>query len=132
MTSSFHDWAEERDDTLIRALHQAARNARREMREWAQAELNADLVEAELQEGRISGLIGASITDAVKRLRHINQIDLPDAVRAYDDVIDEVFRGGFTDVYEAYDQLQNGCAGLVRIVRELLKIRLFIGEQEDS
>ncbi len=132
MTPDFHDLAVERDDTLIIGLCHAARTTLMELREWAEAVLKATLFEAELQEGLTGGPIGDSITDTVRRLRSINQTHLPEAVIAYDDMIDEVRRGGYTDVYSAYDQLQQACAGLLRIMRELLDIRKFIGEQGDG
>ena len=103
-----------------------------ELRDWAETELKAVLVEAELHEGIVGGVVGGRIKSTVERLRIVSQTDLPRAVREYDDVMGEVFRGGFTDVYDAYDQLQKGCDGLVRIMRELLDIRSFIGEMGDS
>ena len=132
MTLNFNDRAEERDDTLIKGLYQAARTTRMELRDWAETELKAILVEAELQQGIVEGVLGCRIKKTVERLRVISQTDLPGAVRDYDDVMDEVFNGGSTDVYDAYDQLQEGCGELVRTMRELLKIRSFIGEMGDA
>ena len=42
----FHDLAKERDDALIKGLCQASRTTRMELREWAETELKAVLVEA--------------------------------------------------------------------------------------
>ena len=128
MTSDFHDLQMERDDDLIKGLCAAARSTRTELREWVQRELNACIYEAGLQEAVAQGVLRDEIEQTVKRLRRINHNDLPQAVRDCDDVADDVSRGGYDNVYEAYDQLQKGCAGLVRIVRELLEIRSFIGE----
>lgn len=127
MTSDFHDRKLERDEDLIKGLYGVARSNRWELREWAQAELHACLFEAELQEALAKGVVKASITEAVARLRRINSQELPQAIRDYDDTMNDVSGGGYEDVYEAYDQLQRGCAGLVRIMRELLEIRSFIG-----
>ena len=132
MTSDFHDREIERDDTLIKGLCSAARTTRQELREWVQAELKAILIEAELQERITEGELGNRIKDTVVRLRTINQKDLPKAVSDYDAVMVEVSQGGFTDVLNAYDQLQQGCAGLVRIIRDLLEIRSFIGGMGDA
>ena len=132
MTPDFHDRAAERDDTLIKGFcYAAARNTRLELREWAQTELNASLIEAQLQESRVEGAIVDQITSTVERLRFIDRVDLPEAIRVFDDMIADVSQGGFTDVYNAYDQMQKGCAGLVRIMRELLEIRSVIGEMGD-
>ena len=132
MTSNLFDEAMRRDDDLIAGLCQAARTTRMELREWAQAELKATLIEAELQELQSSGLIQEQIRGAVERLRVIDKTDIPEAIRMFDDVITDVSQGGSEDVCDAYDRLRNGCAGLVQIARELLKIRSFIGEQGDN
>ena len=132
MTPDFHDLALERDDTLIKGLCYAARNTRSELREWAERELKAVLFEAEIQERTVKGVVGDQIKSTVERLRMISLTDMPEAIRTYEDVIDEVLRGGSTDVYDAYDQLQMGCTKLVRIVKELLQIRAFIGEMGDG
>ena len=132
MTSNFYGEATRRDSDLVTGLCQAARTMRMELREWTQTELNAALLEAQLQQPRVQGVIQDQIVSTMERLNSINRIHLPEAVRIFDDVIIDVSQGGYTDVYNAYDQLQMGCGGLVRIVRDLLEIRLFIGEQEDS
>ena len=98
-----------------------------ELREWIQTELHACLFEAELQETVAEGILEDKIKETVAFLRRINHQDLPQAVRDYDDARNDVSRGDYDDVYEAYDQLQKGCAGLIRIIRELLEIRSFIG-----
>ena len=82
----------------------------------------------ELQERMVEGVLGGQIKSTVERLRIISQRDLPEAVRDYDDVMDEVSSGGSTDVDDAYNQLQMGCMKLVQIVKELQVIRDFIGE----
>ena len=128
MTSNFHDMAIERDDTLAKGLCAAARTTRMELRDWAETELKATLIEAELHEPTVEGVIGIQIRDTVERLRIISRTDLPEAIREYDTVIDEVSRGGSTDVHDAYEQLQTGCGKLVRIMKELQQIRDFIGE----
>ena len=132
MTSNFLDWAGERDDTLVQGLYQAARTTRMELRDWAETELKAVLIEAELQGELVGGEIGDRIQTTVERLRIISQRDLPEAIANYDDVMTDVLRGSFEDVNDAYDKLQKECAGLVRIVRELLEIRGFIGEMGDA
>ena len=128
MTSGFHDQAAERDDTLIKGLCQAARNSRLELHEWVQTELKTVLIEAQLQETLTEGVIQGQITRIIERLRLIDRMELPEAITGFDDLIVDVGRGGSSDVYDAYDQLQRGYAGLVRIMRELLEIRAFIGE----
>ena len=100
-----------------------------ELREWAQAELKAVLVEAELQQPRSVGVILGEITGVVDRLRAMDRVDLPDAIKVFDDVMDDVSQGGSTSVNDAYDRLQMGCMGLVQIMKELQQIRDFIGEQ---
>lgn len=127
MTSDFHDRAAERDETLIKGLCQAARTSLLELREWAQTELKASLAQAEFLERTVEGVIGDEIRSSAERLRAINQRDLQEAVTTYDDVMATVSSGGYVDVYDAYNQLQQGSHGLVLIVRELLKIRDFIG-----
>lgn len=132
MTTEFHNRAVERDDILIKGLCHAARTMRMELRDWAQTELKALLIEAELQETGTRGVIAGQIKSIVERLRFIDRTDLPQAIGAYDDMIADVSQGGSTDIYDAYDQLQQACAGLVRIMRELLEIRSFIGEHGDG
>ena len=125
---NFFDWSAERDETLIKGLCQAARTTRMELREWVQAELNASLVETEVRGAIADGIIRDNIRKTEARLRTINHRDLPEAVSSFDDLIDEVLSGGFENVYDAYDQLQQGCVGLMRIMNDLLEIRRFIGE----
>ena len=100
-----------------------------ELREWAESEIKAVLVQAELQEPLAEGLIKDKVKEVVEQLRTISQTDLPKAVRDYDEVIDEISVGGHTDILDAYDRLEQGTAGLVQIMRKLLQIRAFIGDQ---
>ena len=130
--SDFYEEAIKRDSELVKAFVSCARATRMEMREWAQTELKAVLVEAELQEPRAAGVILDGITGAVDRLRGMNRLDLSNAIKVFDDVIDDVSQGGFTSVNDAYDRLQMGCMGLVQIMKELQQIRDFIGEQGDG
>ena len=129
MTSDFHDRVIERDNTLVLGFCQAARTSRMELREWAESEIKAVLVQAELQEPLAEGLIKDKVKEVVEQLRTISQTDLPKAVRDYDEVIDEISVGGHTDILDAYDRLEQGTAGLVQIMRKLLQIRSFIGDQ---
>ena len=128
MTTSFHDWAIERDNELVIGLCSAARTKRMELREWIEAELKSLLAEAEMQEPLSDGLLQDQIRDTVKRLRLINQNDLPRAVRAFDDVCSDVSSGSYDSVEDAYDQLESGCMKLVQILKELHEIRTFIGD----
>ena len=127
MTSDFHYLALERDDTLIKGLGQAARTTRLELREWTESELKALLVQAELHENLAEGEIRHQIKRTVERLREITHTDLPEAIRDYDEVMEELSGGGYTDVLDAHAQLEQGKGSLVRIVRDLLKIRTYIG-----
>ena len=126
--SEFFDKAAERDVALVKGLCHAARTTRMELREWVQMELKAVLIEAELQVELKRGEVGEQIEGVVERLRTINRKDLSEAVNDYDSVMNIVMLGGYGDVYDAHDQLLQGCSGLVRIQRELLEIRTFIGE----
>ena len=132
MTSDSHDRAIERDAGLVQAFRSAARNMRMELREWVQAELQASLVEAEMEAQIADGVLQDRIEQTIARLRKIDHNDLPKAVKDYDDLMEDVSGGGFTDVREAYLQLQQGCDALVRIMTELLEIRLFIGNLRDA
>lgn len=128
MTTIFHDWANERDNTLVKGLCGAARSNRNEMREWIEAEIKALLEEAQMKEPLSSGVIGAHIAESIQRLRHISTVVFPDVLRDYDDVINDISGGGFTSAEEAYDHLHSGFTHLVQILRDLQKIRDFIGE----
>ena len=132
MTSDFHYRAQERDNDLVMGLCQHARYIRYDLREWAQAELNAILFEAQLLESKIEGMIGEQITEIVERLRTIDKTDLIEADRAYDDVIAQVKLGGYALFSEAYDELQAGATRLLNVMKELQKMREFIGEMGDS
>ena len=130
--TNFYDLAGERDDTLVKALCGAARNVQLELREWVQSELKAALFRGESYQNLAQGEILTRINQAIERLRTMNHIDLPEAFTALDDKISEVSRGGYTDVNDAYNQLQEGYASFVRVIRELLIIRAFIGEIGDD
>ena len=105
---------------------------RKDLREWAQAEVKAVLVAAELQKVQEEGVVKEQITGVIERLRAINHRDLPEADESYNDATAEVMSGGYADVYEAYDKLQKECAGLIRIMRQLLDERSFIGNMGDT
>lgn len=122
----------DRDNDLVKALCAAERNIRGEIREWIQSEVNALLVEAQIDDGRLGGMVADSITGAIERLRAINNTEIRDAVVAIDHVINEVSNGGYTDVHDAYTQLQNGCMGLEHIIRELQNLRSFVGEMRNA
>ena len=130
--SNFYGEAIKRDEELVIGLCHAARTMRKDLREWAQAELKAVLVAAELQEIQEEGVVKEQITGVIERLRAINQRDLPKADESYNDATTEVMNGGYADVYEAYDKLQMEYAGLIRIMRQLLDERSFIGEMGDT
>ena len=61
-----------------------------ELRDWAETELKAVLIEAELQGELVGGEIGDRIQTIVERLRIISQRDLPEAIANYDDVMTDV------------------------------------------
>ena len=46
--------------------------------------------------------------------------------------MEDVLKGGYIDVNNAYEQLQDGCTKTLRIVKELLAVRSFIGEMGDA
>ena len=98
------------------------------MREWVETELKAVLIEAELQENLAAGLLRSKIAGVVERLRTIRNTDLPEAVRDFDEVIDDISDGGHTDILDVHGRLERGSTALVQIMRELLEIRSFIGE----
>lgn len=127
MTSNFYDNTIRRDEDLIAGLCYVAQAARKDLREWVQEEVKALLYEAQLQQIQSTGVLAEQITSIVERLQSINRRDLPEAITAFEDDINEVAHGGYDDVYNAYDQLQKGYAGLMRITRDLLEIRSFIG-----
>ena len=128
MTTSFHDWTIERDNTLVKGLCAAARSNRNEMREWIEAEIKALLEEAQIKEPVSCGVIADHIRKSVETLRHTSTVMFPEALRDYDGVIENVSIGGFDSVEEAHDQLQSGFMHLVRILRELHEMRGFIGD----
>ena len=132
MTTNFYDLANERDDTLVKGLCAAARNMQLELREWVQSELKAALFRGETYQRLATGEIQTRINQAVERLRTMNHIDLPDAITTLDDKIADISQGGHTDVNDAYNQLLAACDPFVRLIRELLEIRRFIGEIGDE
>ena len=129
MTPDFYDRSsEERDDTLIKGLCGAARNTRLELREWIEGEVR-DLIQlAEIQERLSEGVIQERVSRNARRLRQINQENLRNAVEHFDETIDEVSHGGYTDMSDAYEKLHRGCIDLVEIMKELQQIREFTGE----
>ena len=128
MTFNSPDLITERDDTLIKGLCQAARTTRMELREWIEAELKDLIIKAELQEPLLQGDLKEKVERTADHLHTISKRDLPEAVRDFDDTIDDVGGGGYEDVYDAYDQLLNGHSKLIRIMRDLLELRSSIGE----
>lgn len=118
----------DRDEDLIKGLCSAARSTRTELRDWIEAELKSSLIEAQMQETLLEGELKNRVQMTVNRLRVINVREFPEAVAGCDGTNDEISNGGYTDVYDAYDQLFKEHAKLVNIVRELLEIRSFVGE----
>lgn len=118
----------ERDETLLLGLCSAALNNRRELHEWAEAELKAILVQAELQETLVQGMLGDEVKKVVERLRAIGQTELPIAVREHEEVRTDTLHGSYDDILDAYRKLDRETARLVQIVSELLDLRSFIGD----
>ena len=129
MTSDFHDLVVERDETLVQGLCHSALNNRRELHEWAEAELKAVLFQAEIQEPLAEGVIGEEVRRTVARLRTISQNDLPAAVREHEEVRRDVLLGGYDDIHDDYRRLELATTRLVQIMNQLLEVRSFIGEQ---
>ena len=132
MTDFLLDSANEHDDDLITGLCSAARTARKELRDWVQTVLKQLILETDLQEAMEDGLLKSHIAETNKRLRTMDQSFLPEVDKRYAALIDEVQNGGYTDLFDAYDQLQQGQHALVQMMRELLQIRLSIGGMADS
>ena len=128
MLLNFHDLAIDRDETLVIGLCNAARTKRMELREWIEVEVKALLPMAEAHELILIGTLQENMSTTVSRLRQIRQSDLPSAVKSFDDSISEISNGGYTTVEDVYDQLESGCAKLVQILKELHKMRTFIGD----
>ena len=127
ITPDFYDKANDRDAEFIKGLCGAARNLRKELREWIQGELVALITAADVLEAQSEGIIKEQVLSAAERLRIINQSGLNDANAIYDDTINEIADGGYSDVHEAYSRLQKECSQLIQIMEELLDKRPFIG-----
>ena len=127
MTTKFSEDAEKRDEQLIKALcHSIHRHSLQELREWIQAELVALINAAELQEIEIGGTVAEGIRERIDRLRNINRLTLPNAIRQYSQLIDDIDKGGWDDVHDAYIALQKECTGMMNILEELVEIRKLI------
>ena len=127
MTSDVYDLELERDESLVRGLCDNAKNARRDMHEWAEEEIKAVLVQAEIQEAVAKGAIKELVMKTVERLRTISRTDLPVAVREHEEVRIDIIRGGYDDIHDAYRKLDRETTRLAQIVQELLEMRTFIG-----
>ena len=133
MTTRFSNEAENRDEQLVKALcYSIHRHTLQELREWIQAELVALINAAELQEIEIGGIVAEGIREKIDRLRTINRLTMPNAIRQYSQIIDDIDKGGWDDVHDAYTALQKECTGMVNILEELVEIRKLIEPMIDE
>ena len=128
MTSEFYDLELERDESLVRGLCDNAKNTRRDMHEWAEEEIKAVLLQAEIQEAVAVGVIEEQVKKTVERLRTISRTDLPIAIREHEEVRIDVLSGEYEDIHDAYRKLDRETTRLVQIIQELLAMRTFIGD----
>ena len=127
MTSDLYDLELERDESFVRGLCDTAKNARRDLHEWAEEEIKAVLLQAEIQEAVAQGEIKEHVKKTVERLRTISRTDLPVAIREHEEVRIDILRGEHEDIHDAYRKLDRETTRLVQIVQELLEMRTFIG-----
>ena len=123
-TEKFREDALERDNDLVEALcYIMEKNLVRDLREWIEAEIKALIFEAQVQRAEIEGVLGDQLDSAIERLRHISRSDLRDVVEDFLDAVHNAHEKIWSDVYNAYDPIQQGLWKLVQIVRMLLEIR---------
>ena len=127
-TPSFGDRAEVRDQDLIVGLCGPARNLRKELRDWIQQEVIAQVNAADLEAVLREGIIADTIEAHVARLRVINTVDLPEADSECDGAIGAVDAGAYDGMEQAYLDLHKGFDALLRLVRELERARSMISE----
>lgn len=132
MTDYLLDIANENDNDLVTGLCAAARTVRKELRDWIQTMLKQLILEVDIQEAMASGPLKTRLAETNVRIREIDQSLLPKADKRYAALIDEVQNGGYVDLFDAYDQLQQGQGELVQMMRELSEIRSSVGEISGS
>ena len=132
MVDHFIENSNLRDDDFITGECLAARAIRKDLRDWVQEQLKDLIIEADLLASLKDGLLGDQIARTLERLRRMNQTDLREVDGDSVAAIDEVQQGGYTDIYEAFDQLQKARNGLVQLMREILEIRNFVGDLRDN
>ena len=106
--------------------HTLERGMVREFRDWIEAELKALIFEAQIQRAETEGTLRDQLDSTIERLEFINRIELPKAARDCTNMIRDVREGVWSDVYDAYDPMQQELGKLVQIVRALLEIRAFV------
>lgn len=132
-TNEFRDAAAERDNDLVHGLcYPMERNMLRELREWIEAELKALTAEAQIQQAKAGGHIAEGLASALEQLGVLSRVDLPEASQDCKDKIYDIQQGTWSDVFDAYDQMQQELAKMMRIVRALLEIRTFIEPMSDE
>ena len=127
-TPTFSDRAEVRDQDLIVGLCGAARTFRKELRDWVQQEVVAQLNAADAGSDLQQGLMADEIKRHVERLRVINTVELRDEDSECDATIGAVDAGAYDGMERACTELQKGFDGLLRLVRELERSRPMVAE----
>ena len=131
-TPSFSDRADYRDVDLIVGLGGPARVLRKELRDWIQQELVAQLAIADAQVALQQGVMADEMESHAARLRVMNLIDLPETDRECAALIESVYAGEYSGMENAYYQLQGGFEALLRLVRELERARPMISSWCDE
>ncbi len=124
MTSDLISRQIKRDNRLTADLCSDARHIRFDLVAWIQEELN-DLINAnDLREAaEVDGPLKEAIKDNGRRLHQINLNELPDAIRKYDGLVEDISNGDADNIHHAYEQLIQGQFQLTQLCREVLRIR---------
>ena len=123
---------EERDDDLVTEAWSACRNLSRGFREWIQSELKDSLYRLECIEPTLPAVLRAQANAEIRRMRDIDQTELPEAIRNIDQKISEIRDGAYDNVRDARIFLEEGMSRFDMMVTDLMRIRRFLQSFDDD
>jgi hypothetical protein len=123
------DDVKDRDRDLARTLADQARRMRSEYREWIQAEIEELKMHVSALEKAEKKDKQPRIRDLAHRIDAIDQGELADAIGCLEGKVREIDDGGYIDILDARDLLNEGLSRCETLVRELLRIRRIVAER---
>ena len=124
MTGNFVSNQIKRDKKFTQGLWANSRTFLLDWEAWAQVELTELITAHDLREATEGdGPLKEVIQGTIRRLREINLVDLPQAIKKYEELLDDINDDEADNVFDACQLLAQAQHDLVLLGRAVLRIR---------